>query len=100
MQTTDFTSKRGVRPRAFMGWNTPKLFTDPATHQLSPNLQAYTDNFWNTWESLDTNGIYQTLTNSITQAGLLYDSVNGSYYANPSAGGMVLYGAQDLDIYY
>ena len=97
MVTTDFTNKRGIRPRAFFGWNRKKNFTDWfVTDLLDPDFQTWRDTFWKKWAERDNQG--NPLRN-IKQAATLADTnPNGS--SNSAGGGRVIYGAEDLVIDY
>jgi hypothetical protein len=91
MSLKDFGPKRGIRPRAFMGWNYQKQIgnTVMSGAQLYPPHVKYVTTFWNTWAALDANGQPTTVAAAITAA----------LQAAPlAAGGMQLYGAKDLAI--
>ena len=87
MVITDFTQKRGIRPRAFMGWNRKKVIGTGIISggSLHPQHETYITAFWQNWA----NGM--TVKAAITAA----------RNAAPNGGlGMKLYGAEDLQIYY
>ncbi len=91
MVATDFGGKRGIRPRAFMGWNRKKVFTAVlGGSQLHPPHQTYIITFWDKWAEQDQNG---RPVRDITQA------KDAAANAAPNAAlGMVIYGAKDLVI--
>lgn len=88
MVITDFTEKRGIRPRAFMGWNRKKVV---GTHTIAGN-QLYTAHaqyiaaFWEYWTQPPGN---RPVRDAIRHA---------ADVAPLAAEGMVLYGAEDLTI--
>ncbi len=94
MKGTDFGTKRGIRPRAFMGWNRSKVI---GTGILSggapyPPHVDYINTFWQTWAARNpTNGPQNDLTASINAA--VSNAPNASL-------GMKLYGTEDLVIDY
>ena len=50
MTTGDFINKRGIRPRAFFGWNRKKRFSDKfVTGLLDPDFQTWRTTFWTKW---------------------------------------------------
>lgn len=91
MTALDFGEKRGIRPRAFMGWNRKKGFTSVlGGNQLWPPHMNYITTFWSKWAERDAGGGPK---NNVTQA------VQAAKDAEPMAGlGMVIYGAKDLVI--
>jgi hypothetical protein len=91
MIVTDFTQKRGIRPRAFMGWNRTKSVGTHiiAGNQLYPPHADYIGAFWNSW--INGGGGLSSVEEAISDAAAA---------APLAAGGMVLYGAEDLVINY
>jgi hypothetical protein len=84
MVINDFTQKRGIRPRAFVGWSHDKAFSYTAG-MLDPDFQRWRTKFWDYWSHGGAGD--RSLQEAIHQAAL----------AGPSAaGGIVVYGAQDL----
>jgi len=88
MVIIDFTEKRGIRPRAFMGWNRKKVV---GTHIIAGN-QLYTPHaeyimaFWRYWAEPPGDRP-------------LKDAVKHAEDTAPlAAGGMTVYGAEDLVI--
>ncbi len=91
MTALDFGEKRGIRPRAFMGWNREKGFTSVlGGNQLWPPHMNYMTTFWRTWaERAPGGGPLRGVGEAVAEA----------RKAEPMAGlGMVIYGAQDLYI--
>lgn len=93
MKITDFTQKRGIRPRAFMGWNRKKVFSSVlGGSQLNPDHSTWVSTFWNTWATRDASGGPRY---NISEA---RDAANT---ASPNAKlGMMIYGADNLVIDY
>ena len=95
MRTTDFTAKRGIRPRAFMGWNREKAsgMGIIAGGGMNTDHMNYITAFWSTWAARNPttggpiNGVKQAVTAAAARASM-------------AAGGMQLYGAEDLFIDY
>lgn len=97
MVITDFTQKRGVRPRAFMGWNRKKLFTNIlGGSQLDDDHEAYIADFWDKWAARNPDG---TPTRDVMGA-IVAARTKSNGFPNSAGGGLVLYGAQDLVIDY
>jgi hypothetical protein len=91
MVVTDFTDKRGIRPRAFMGWNRKKAVgvgIISGARLYSPHMD-YVTKFWNWWGN-GTTGL-RPIKQAIREAEIV---------APLAAGGMMLYGAEDLFINY
>jgi hypothetical protein len=91
MVVTDFTGKRGIRPRAFMGWNRTKVVGTRIISGggLYPPHMDYVDKFWNYWG------------NGTTGLRPVKDAISEAKRVAPlAAGGMMLYGAEDLVINY
>ncbi len=93
MTMDDFVVKRGIRPRAFFGWNRKKRFSDNfVTGLLDPDFQTWRTIFWATWsERNNQGGPRHNLNEAIDDA---------KNHANSAAGGATLYGAEDLVIDY
>ncbi len=91
MVITDFTHKRGIRPRAFMGWNRKKVvgIRIIAGNQLYTPHAQYITKFWDWWSNGGTG--LRPVKGAIDQA---------RNTAPLAAEGMVLYGAEDLVINY
>jgi hypothetical protein len=89
MSVTDFTQKRGIRPRAFMGWNREKAVGTGIISggQLYPPHMNYISTFWNYWG----NG-----TTGLRDVKAAIDHAKDT--APLAAKGMKLYGAKDLVI--
>ncbi len=86
--------KRGIRPRAFVGWNRAKPIGWLLQGTFNINHFNYISKFWQTWRgSNPTNGLPNTLVDSIAAAQASLP--NGSQDGN----GITVYGAQDLTIY-
>jgi hypothetical protein len=87
MVFADFWNKRGIRARAFMGWNRTKAVGTGIISggQLNPDHENYIGKFWDWWGH-GTSGD-RSVQDAIDQARLVAPS---------AADGMVLYGAEDL----
>jgi len=88
MVITDFTQKRGIRPRAFMGWNRRKVIgTDViAGNQLYPPHAEYITAFWRFWAEPPKDRPLKTAVEHAEKTAPL------------AAGGMSVYGAENLII--
>jgi len=97
MAITDFTDKRGIRPRAFFGWNRIKIFSDVfVTGLLYPDFIQWRTTFWQSWSARNPDGSPK---NNITAAATAADT-NPNGVHNSAGGGRVIYGASDLVIDY
>ncbi len=85
----DFVNKRGLRPRAFVGWNKSKVFAWTFNSTvMDPDHLNFIETFWNSWGS-QTNGVFTPLSVALQAAAT----------AAPAAKkGRVIYGATDLTI--
>jgi hypothetical protein len=91
MVVNDFYQKRGVRPRAFMGWNRKKVVGTKILQggqMYQPHID-YINKFWDWWCN-GTTGL-RPVKQAIREAELR---------APLAADGMVLYGAEDLVVNY
>jgi hypothetical protein len=94
MTMNDFL-KRGVRPRAFLGWNYPKQYTWVQQNEIETNFLQWNENFWAAWQSY--------YNNDPSQPYGLWDAVqkaqtNPDGTKNTGASGATVYGATDLTI--
>jgi len=92
MVATDFGAKRGIRPRAFMGWNRKKVFSSIfSSGQLHGPHETYITTFWQKWAERQNGLPVRNIKEAIALA--------KAAAANASLG-MMLYGAEDLFIDY
>ncbi len=91
MSVADFTQKRGIRPRAFMGWNRKKVVGTGILSggSLFPPHMEYIGKFWDWWGNGGSGG--RNVSDAIDQA--KQTAPNGAL-------GMTLFGAEDLWINY
>ena len=93
MVSADFGEKRGIRPRAFMGWNRKKVFSSVfSSGQLHPPHATYIRTFWEKWAERAQGG---GPAHNVKQAIALAKAA-----ATNASLGMLLYGAEDLFIDY
>ena len=94
MSQLDFVNKRGLRPRAFLGWDKPKNYAYINNTDVEYNFFEWNTQFFRNWAQLDSNGIavvgLRTAINQVTT------NTDGS--PNTGGRGIVIYGAEDLDI--
>jgi hypothetical protein len=95
MTINDFLNKRGLRARAFMGWNRKKQIGWEGEGTMNQDHINYITKFWQTWDTA-TNNIPTPLNIAIQAAGVETIQGTGQTLPNPAAGGMVVYGAADL----
>lgn len=94
MTSSDFVYKRGVRPRAFMGWNREKQIGWMRQGMFNYDHLEYITRFWQRWASVDpATGTMRTL-----KQARQYAEIRSNGTPNPQAKGMVVYGAEDLTI--
>lgn len=95
MKVTDFTQKRGVRPRAFLGWNQDKQSGWLRTGDMEQNFQWWNDSFWTSWNTWDTaKGDWKyKLSDAVHRK---FNNPDGTQ--NTGAAGAIIYGADDLPI--
>jgi len=86
MVITDFTNKRGLRPRAFLGWNNPQIYRYVNAGLLELNFQQWQGQFFQAWQQAN------NLTAAITRA-----THNPDGSVNTGNQGSVVYGASDLN---
>jgi hypothetical protein len=94
MHVLDFVNKRGIRPRAFMGWDRAKFTHNGilAGAQLYPPHSEHISQFWSSWSSPNpTTGLPETVSDAIAAA-----AIKGPLASQ----GMQLYGAVDLVLQY
>jgi hypothetical protein len=97
MVITDFTDKRGIRPRAFFGWNRKKIYSDVfVTGFLYPDFITWRTDFWRDFADHDNQGNPRY---NITSAATAADT-NDNGIHNLAGGGWVIYGASNLIIDY
>jgi hypothetical protein len=90
MAASDFLDKRGVRPRAFMGWSRKKLAGLLGGYIFNTDHATYVSTFWSKWAERDgSGGPLRDIQAAIQQA---------KTAAPASSGGMKLYGANNLVI--
>ncbi len=96
MKISDFVNKRGIRPRAFMGWSHDKAYAADGTFQ-NPSVfeghSAYVQAFWNLWNPGPGNVPKNALQWSVNEAKKHVNNGIPSPYA-----GITVYGATDLMI--
>jgi|APCry1669189101_1035198.scaffolds.fasta_scaffold10986_1 hypothetical protein len=85
MAIADFTDKRGLRPRAFLGWNKLKTYRYINAGLLELNFQQWHGQFFQAWQQTD------NLTTAINNA-----THNADGTVNTGNQGNVVYGATDL----
>ena len=91
---SDFINKRGIRPRAFMGWAWSKVSGGVImSHQLNPDHITWVTTFWSSWTDHN-QSTGQPRYNLKAAADAAKTASNGSGY------GLSIYGAQDLIIDY
>ncbi len=98
MTINDFVNKRGLRPRAFMGWNRKKIIGWEGEGTMNQDHIDYIDAFWQTWITAP-NNVPTPLSRAVAQAGVETIAGTTNTQPNPAAGGMVVYGATDLTIF-
>ncbi len=98
MVTADFTNKRGIRPRAFFGWNRKKYFNMELNTSgfLDPDFLNWRTDFWRDFAERDGQGNPKY---NITTAATAADT-NDNGIHNSFGGGRMIYGASDLVIDY
>jgi hypothetical protein len=90
MTGSDFLNKRGIRPRAFLGWSSKKIIGLLGGYIFNNAHATYITTFWSKWAERNGSGGPK---NNITQA------IATAKAAAPEASlGMMLYGANDLVI--
>jgi hypothetical protein len=87
MKISDFTDKRGLRPRAFLGWNKGKGYRYVNAGLLELNFEQWNGNFWTEWNAR----------NDLTAA-IIAAKNNPGGGMNTGNAGYVVYGAGDLNI--
>ena len=92
MTGSDFIDKRGIRPRAFMGWSRKKMSGLLGGYIFNTDHATYVSTFWNKWAERNVSGGPKR---DIKAAIDLAKTT-----APASSGGMKLYGANDLIIDY